>query len=63
MEGSKWCYKSKECSEIYATTWLLIAHLKKVHGLIAKKRKPKHFSIHEGASKLESPIHECEDFK
>jgi hypothetical protein len=48
---------------MYATTWLLIAHLKKVHGLIVKKGKPKHISTREGVSKLESSIHECEDFK
>jgi hypothetical protein len=39
--GSKWKYKVDTCIVTYSTKWLLTKHLKEVHGLMAKKDKPR----------------------
>jgi hypothetical protein len=37
--GSKWKCKVDTCIIAYYVKWLLIKHLKEVHGLVAKKAK------------------------
>jgi hypothetical protein len=37
--GSKWKCKIGTCIVTYVAKWLLTKHLKKVHGLMAKKAK------------------------
>jgi len=39
--GSKWKYKVGTYTVAYCAKWLLIKHLKEVHGLVAKKAKPR----------------------
>jgi len=39
--GSKWKCKVGNCIVAYCAKWLLTKHLKEVHGLVAKKSKPK----------------------
>jgi hypothetical protein len=41
---SKWKCKVSTCIVAYCAKWLLTKHLKEVHGLVAKKAKPKRFS-------------------
>ncbi len=38
--GSKWKCKVHNCTVTYCAKWLLTAHLKEVHGLVAEKSKP-----------------------
>jgi hypothetical protein len=38
--GSKWKCKVGTCIVAYCVKWLLIKHLKEVHGLVAEKAKP-----------------------
>ncbi len=38
--GSKWKCKVHNCIVAYCAKWLLTAHLKEVHGLVAEKSKP-----------------------
>jgi hypothetical protein len=44
-EGSKWCCKVEECKESYATKWVLIVHLRRVHEFIVEKGNLGHLSI------------------
>jgi len=46
--GSKWKCKIGNCIVTYCAKWLLIKHLKEVHGLVAKKSKPGRPSIVAG---------------
>jgi hypothetical protein len=39
--GSKWKCKVGTCTVAYYAKWLLTKHLKEVHGLVAKKSKPR----------------------
>jgi hypothetical protein len=45
--GSKWKCKVSTCIVAYPTKWLLTAHLKEVHGLMAEKAKPRKPSTFE----------------
>jgi len=42
--GSKWKFKVGTYIITYCAKWLLTKHLKKVHGLVAGKAKPKKLS-------------------
>ncbi len=44
---SKWKCKVGTCIVAYCVKWLLIEHLKEVHGLVAKKAKPRKPSTSE----------------
>jgi hypothetical protein len=44
---SEWKCKVGICIVAYSTKWLLTKHLKEVHGLIAKKAKPRKLSTFE----------------
>jgi len=46
--GFKWKCKVHNCSVAYCAKWLLTKHLKEVHGLVAKKSKPRRPSIAAG---------------
>ncbi len=39
--GFKWKCKVGNCTVAYCAKWLLTKHLKEVHGLVAKKAKPR----------------------
>ncbi len=43
--GLKWKRKVSICIVAYCAKWLLTKHLKEVHGLVAKKAKPRRPSI------------------
>jgi len=47
--GLKWKCKVGTCIVAYCAKWLLTKHLKEVHGLVAKKVKPKRFSTSIGS--------------
>jgi len=53
--GSKWKCKVGICIVAYDVKWLLTKHLKEVHGLMAKKAKPKRFSTFEGGLRQKRP--------
>jgi hypothetical protein len=46
--GLKWKRKVGTCIVAYCAKWLLTKHLKKVHGLMAKKAKPRRPSTSKG---------------
>jgi len=46
--GSKWKCKVGTYIIAYSTKWLLIKHLKEVHGLVAENAKPGRRSISKG---------------
>jgi DNA mismatch repair protein MutH len=45
----KWKYKVGTCIVAYCVQWLLNKHLKKVHGLVVEKAKPKRPSTSKGS--------------
>jgi hypothetical protein len=47
--GSKWKCKIGTSIVAYCSKWLLTKHLKKVHGLVAKKAKPARTSTFVGS--------------
>jgi hypothetical protein len=47
--GSKWKCKVGTCIVAYSVKWLLIKHLKEVHGLVIKKTKFRRPSTFEGS--------------
>jgi hypothetical protein len=46
--GLKWKCKVSICIVAYFAKWLLTKHLKEVHGLVAKKAKPRKPLTFEG---------------
>jgi hypothetical protein len=46
--GSKWKCKVDTYIIVYCAKWLLIKHLKEVHGLVAEKAKLERHSTFEG---------------
>jgi hypothetical protein len=54
--GSKWKCKVDICIVAYSTKWLLIKHLKKVHGLVVEKNKPKRPSTFKRGPKHQDHI-------
>jgi hypothetical protein len=46
--GLKWKCKIGICIVAYCVKWFLTKHLKEVHGLVAKKAKPRKFSTFDG---------------
>jgi hypothetical protein len=46
--GSKWKCKIGTCIIPYCAKWLLIKHLKELHGLVVEKAKPKRLSTSKG---------------
>jgi len=46
--GSKWKCNVGICIIAYYAKWLLTKHLMEVHGLVAKKAKPRRLSTFEG---------------
>jgi hypothetical protein len=47
--GLKWKCKVDIYIVVYSTKWLLIKHLKEVHGLMVKKAKPGRLLTFEGS--------------
>jgi hypothetical protein len=54
--GSKWKCKVDICIVAYSTKWLLTKHLKEVHGLVAKKAKPRRPSTFERGTRHQDHV-------
>ncbi len=54
--GSKWKCKVDICIVAYCAKWLLTKHFKEVHGLVARKAKPRRPSIFAGGLRHQNHV-------